>query len=352
VRAIRHEPFILRESGVLQIGSRPNTFVAVCGPAFDQRVPTAGVTSRLGWCAGFEQIGVPYLLLSVKDIARRLPELPRPVCLISASDYAYLDSAALAAMKRSTKLVWVDTWFRGEETYRAEHALPPNTLTAAVRKRVLSSSPDAVFTISPERCFDLYALWSGHGVPLLSLPLACDTSRYSACPPHFAEFDHVQMAFVGGYWPYKARQLDRYLSAYQDRLTVYGYSTWPYARYGGTLSEDKEASLYHQALLSPCINEPHVELMGGVDINERVFKILGSGGVALTDAVVGYRDWFAEDELLVPASREEFDYLAARVLADMQFRDALRRRGCEAVLRAHTYAHRAARVLEVVSNHG
>ena len=135
-----------------------------------------------------------------------------------------------------------------------------------------------MFTISPTRSFEYYQGWLRQGAQLISLPLACDTTLYHDWVPFCPEFADVQLAFVGGFWPYKARQFDRYLKPYADRLTVFGYSAWPYAGYGGQLPEAKEPALYRQARLSPTINEPHVEVMG-VDLNERVFKVLGSGGL-------------------------------------------------------------------------
>jgi hypothetical protein len=344
VRVIRGEPRIVRESGSLAIGSNPTTFVVICGPGFDQTVPTAGATCRLGWAAGFEQLGIPYLLLSVKDVAPRLPELPNPICWISGADYQYLDTSGLEALRRLPHVVWVDTWFPGEDTFREKYALPRNTLTDAVRKKILSSAAAFLFTISPERSFEFYRGWTNAGARLVSLPLACDSHRYQPDPPFRAEFAGIDIAFVGGYWPYKARQFDRYLRPIQERLTVFGYSRWPYAGYGGSLPNEQEASLYNQARISPSINEPHVELMG-VDLNERVFKVLGSGGVSVTDAVPAYREWFTEDELLIPRSVEEFHEFVDMLERDPDMRQKFARRGAQAIQDRHTYLHRARSVL-------
>jgi hypothetical protein len=344
IRILRGQPVITRESGALGVGSRAMTFVVVCGPGFDQNVPTAGATCRLGWCAAFEELGVPYLLLSVKDVARRLPEVPSPICWISGADYPYLDGTGLATLRRVPHIVWVDTWFHGEDSFREKHELPRNTLSSTVRNAILSSSPAFLFTISPERSFEFYKRWIDTGARLVSLPLACDSHRYGTEPPVRAEFSCIDIAFVGGYWPYKARQFDRYLRPYQERLTVFGYSRWPYAGYGGLLPMEQEASLYNQARISPSINEPHVELMG-VDLNERVFKVLGSGGVTVTDAVAAYRDWFTEDELLVPRSLEEFHQFMELLANDPAARQEYARRGAQAIQDRHTYVHRARSVL-------
>ena len=351
IRILRGQPVISQESGALTVGTRPTTFVLVCGPGFDQNVPTAGTTCRLGWCAAFEELGIPYLLLSVKDVARRLPDVPAPICWISGADYPYLDARSLAVLGHYPHLVWVDTWFPGEDAFREKNALPRNTLSDAVRNKILSSSPAFLFTISPERSFDFYRGWTDTGGRLVSLPLACDTRRYEPDPPFRAEFAKIDVAFVGGYWPYKARQFDRYLRPIEERLTVFGYSHWPYAGYGGSLPMDHEASLYNQASISPSINEPHVELMG-VDLNERVFKVLGSGGVTVTDAVPAYRDWFTEDELLVPRSVEEFHELVELLENEPDVRRQFAMKGSRAIQDRHTYVHRARSVLAALELSG
>jgi hypothetical protein len=43
-----------------------------------------------GLVRGRERLGIPFLLLSVKDLARRLPETPGAICWVSAHDYRFL----------------------------------------------------------------------------------------------------------------------------------------------------------------------------------------------------------------------------------------------------------------------
>jgi hypothetical protein len=240
LRVARRDAHITQPSGRLKVGSRPSTFVLICGPSFDQTVPTAGTVCRLGWRAALEQLGIPYLLVSAPDVSRALPGLPNPFCWIAGSDYPHLSEAGLAALRRTRHMVWVDTWFKDEMQFRARHDLPLNTLPDEVRERVVSSEPAFVFTISPQASFEYDDLWIERGLNLVSLPLACDATRYPSEPPHVARFDGVEMAFVGGYWPYKARQFDRYLKRYEDRLTVYGWSRWPYAGFGGPSRRTKK----------------------------------------------------------------------------------------------------------------
>ena len=332
-------PRLLHPQGRLEPGSADTTFVVICGAEFDQAVPNAATMSRMGWCHGFEALGIPYQLVSVFDLERTLPTLPNPICWIAGSDYVYLDRANFRCLERHPHAVLVSTAFQGDAEYFRRNGFPQQSWPSRLRDRIRTSRPRFFFTMSGESRFGYYEGWHDASTPLVSLPLACDTQRYGS-PAPAPELDPVDMAFVGGFWPYKGRQFDRYLKPFADRLDVFGYSAWPYGRFRGQLPEDKEGSLYAQAQLSPVINEPHVCAMG-VDINERVFKVLGAGGLAITDATPGYREWFAADELLVPDSLGDYCDLVQAALADPQRYAAQRERGRQAVLARHTYQNRA-----------
>jgi len=338
-------PTITQERGRLDPYAGSLTFVVVCGRIFDQTVPNAATTARLGIARGFEQIGIAYLLVSTDDLSRRLPNIPNPICWISASDYAYLDRENLRALKRHRHIVWVGAWFDGDRDFWDHNGFPNMTLPDEINKAVLGSEPAFVFTISPTRSFEYYHRWIEVGARLVSLPLACDATLYRDDVAQDPAFAAVEMAFVGGYWPYKAQQFDRYLKPYENKLKVFGYAAWPYAGYAGRLSAVKEAALYLQAQLSPTINEPHVERMG-IDLNERVFKVLGSGGMTITDVTPAYREWFTDDELLVPRSLDEYHEMVRQTLQRSGLEQRYREKGRQAVSSRHTYAHRARAIID------
>jgi hypothetical protein len=337
---------IMEPHGYLQPGTCDQTFVVVCGGAFDQSVPNAATMCRMGWCHGFEALGIPYLLANAYDLERVLAEVPNPICWITESDYHYLDASGLQALSRQPHAVLVDTWFDGETAYYRSSGFPNVSSPDWHRARLLSTEPRFLFTISPASRLDYYYGWSRTGMSVNSIPLACDLALYGD-PILSGQFVDVEMGFVGGFWPYKARQFDVYLKPHARRMTVFGYSAWPYGQYGGQLSLEHEPELYAQAKVSPVINEPHVCAMG-VDINERVFKVLGAGGLAITDACAGYRDWFSADELLVPESPDEFHELIAAALREDPALSGLRERGRQAVLARHTYRHRAESFLDLM----
>lgn len=339
-------PKLLVSHGSLVPGTEDVTFVVVCGGDFDQSVPNAGTMSRMGWCHGFEALGVPYLLLSIFELAAKLPDLRNPLCWISAHDYVYLDESNRLALSRCKHAVLVPVSFEGDIHYCQTNDFPRMSLSRRLVQKVLSTEPDFLFTISPESRFEYYEQWMRYGARLVSLPLACDTRLYPGCGEPF-EKGSVDLAFVGGFWPYKARQFDIYLRPFSEHLDVFGYSSWPFGRYRGQIALDREGALYTAARVSPVINEPHVSIMG-IDLNERVFKVLGSGGLAVTDATSAYRDWFLADELLVPDSPREYMEIARAVLEGAEDFESYRSRGKSAVLDRHTYEHRATRFLELM----
>ncbi|MGH7336630.1 MAG: glycosyltransferase family protein, partial [Myxococcota bacterium] len=114
----------------------------------------------------------------------------------------------------------------------------------------------------------------------------------------------------------------------------------PYRGYRGPLPDGAEAPLFRQARVCPTINEPTVRLLHG-QINERVFKVLGSGGLAAVDAIPAYRDLFGEDELFVPRNLSEFHAFVDGVLRDEGERRRWVEAGRRAVLDRHCYVHRA-----------
>ena len=65
----------------------------------------------------------------------------------------------------------------------------------------------------------------------------------------------------------------------------------------------------------------------------------------MTEVATVYRELFAEDELLVPESMDEYHDMIQRALTDDEFGQGYRERGRQAVLARHTYVHRAQTIL-------
>jgi len=324
------------------------TFAAVCGVGFDFRIPNANSTYRLGLCRGFEQIGVRFQLVSVFEVAQVLPQLNRPMVLLSVFDYENLSSKARKVLRRYPHFVWLTPGFPDLEKVYAEHSLPDPRVEQRVARRVLESGAAFGFGPVPPSCVGFFDDWQSGGLPVKSLPQACDTTRYFPEPGN-QRYAGVELGFVGGYWAYKNVQFEKYLKPYESRLTVFGYNKWPYSGYRGLLPEGDERVLYQNARVCPALSEPHAEVMG--DIVERAFKIMGSGGLTVPDAVPFYRELFSSDELLVPANVSEYHEMIQQALSDPSFNQGYRDRGYRAILERHTYAHRARQILNLLGLH-
>ena len=338
---------ITQPIGKLPIDKGPCTFVLVVGPAFDQNRPDAMMTCRLGYCHAFEELGIPYVIVDLHDLAEMLPKFVKPFCMVFGGDYAFMNLSNRRALQDCPKFVWVSPWFNGSDSFFKLHGLDPTiwTWSEGLRKRILDSQPSFVFTATVESGLEFFEKWAEAGMPLISLPLACDTSVYQKAPPYYEEFEGVHMAFVGGYWKSKGAQMDKYLRPFEEQLVIYGYNKWPYRGYRGQLTREKEGSLYYQAKLSPTINEPTVKLLHG-QINERVFKILGSGGLTVVDSVPSYRMLFHEEELPVPKDECEFFDIVHDILESEPLQLQYKKKGYEAVMSRHTYIHRSIQILQ------
>ena len=337
---------ITAPTGALPIGSVAATCVIVVGPSFDQDVPTAMMTFRMGYAKAFESLGIPYLFVDLQDLAALLPELPGPFCMLNGADYLHMDLRTIRQLRNYPHAVWVDPWFAGSDHFFSAHQLDARIWhwSDEHRERIVTSAPAFVHTATVPGGLCFFEKWATRGLQIVSLPLACDTSLYRIDVPLVDEFVGIPMAFVGGHWESKGLQLDRYLRPFEDQLVVYGYSWWPYRGYRGLLPREVEPALYRQALVSPVINEPSVPILQG-QINERIFKVLGSGGVPLVDAVPAYRELFREDELFIPRGVDDFIVMARQLLRDEGLRERSRK-GREAVLARHTYRHRALQMLD------
>ena len=84
------------------------------------------------------------------------------------------------------------------------------------------------------------------------------------------------------------------------------------------------------------------------DLNMRVFEALCSGSLLLTDNAEGLADFFEDRRHLVVYNDADIEDLAAYYLAHDEEREAIAKAGRAAVLKEHTYAHRAERIIALL----
>ena len=321
---------------------RDGSLTAVIVARGNLDMPCAGTLCRLGYCHGFSQIGVRAQLVNAFEIEHILPQLHRPFVFLSVYDYLDMSEVARKMLRDYQHFVWVDPDYEAIQEIYTPYGITRPRLPQEVSRYVLDSGPDFVWAPVPPSALGVFSYWQQSGLRLESLLLACDTGRYYP-EPYNLKYSKTKMAYVGGYWPKKAIQFDKYLRPYEDTLAIFGYNFWPYKGYRGLLQADDERVLYQNASVCPAISEPDV-VQG--HITERTFKIMGSGGLAVTDIAPIYRELFTEDELLVPESIDEYHDMIHQALSDDEFGRGFRERGRLAILERHTYAHRAREILD------
>ena len=184
----------------------------------------------------------------------------------------------------------------------------------------------------------------------IRFPLAVNPARFHPQP---AEERFVcDYAFTGNWWG-KDRDIQRALAPRDgERLLVYG-KDWeqvpelaPYAR--GELPYEQLALLYPSAKL--VLDDTQGPTLPYGAVNARVFDALAAGTLVITNCESGVRELF-DEEFPVWSSREDLRAALDELLGDDARRAELTARYRETVLTRHTYAHRAARLREILLEH-
>jgi O-antigen biosynthesis protein len=188
------------------------------------------------------------------------------------------------------------------------------------------------------------------GRDTIRFPLAVNPARFH---PRAAEQRFVcDYAFTGNWWG-KDRDIQRALAPREgERLVVYG-KDWeqvpelaPYAH--GELPYEDLALLYPSAKL--VLDDTQGPTLPYGAVNARVFDALAAGTLVITNCESGVRELF-DEEFPVWSSRETLRAALDELLGDDARRTELVGRYRETVLTRHTYAHRAARLREILVEH-
>tara|TARA_Y100000004_G_scaffold55054_2_gene61312 strand:+ start:3684 stop:4736 length:1053 start_codon:yes stop_codon:yes gene_type:complete len=193
--------------------------------------------------------------------------------------------------------------------------------------------------------------WEDIGIKPISLIHGADIFDFYLRNP--VEALRCDIGFVGGYWPYKAINLDEYLIKLchpvgKYNIKLFGNSNWPVTQYCGRIASENVGALFASATISPNISEPHSQDFG-YDIIERPFKVLMSGGFCISDYVESMaNDVFTNGEIIFAKTPKEFktlvDYYVKNPLERFQHIQA----GYQSVVKNHTYFDRMATVFSAL----
>jgi len=189
-----------------------------------------------------------------------------------------------------------------------------------------------------------HGYWRNAGIPIHSHMLAADVFDYTngKCRDEFKS----DLTFIGGYWPYKAQNIDRYLLTlcedYNYKIKIFGNAHWPVAQYCGFAPMEMARDILASATICPQLHEPHSTTYG-FDMSERTFKLLANKCFCISDYVEGLDKLFGED-LVMAKSPEEFKEKIDWFLAHPEDRTPYITGGYDKVMEGHTYFHRAAEI--------
>jgi hypothetical protein len=310
----------------------------------------AARTYRFGLARGFASLGLHARIVDSAGLVchvRAGAVGPSDIVVAAAPELLAFPRSLRRAMRRTNLLAYVSQWFPRQRAFCRRHGLPDLGTGPLTARAVVDCRPAAIYTSNTESCFEFFGSWIDAFGALHSFPLAYDRMFYEASLRAPKPELDAKVVYVGGYWPYKGRNLRRFLLPFEEHLAVYGYSSWPFGDYRGVLDADDEANVHRSAAVVPGINEPHAELMGG-DVCERVFKVAGVGGLCVADLCFGYRDLFSDEELLMPASDAEYVEIVESILSGSLDTKPYREAGRRAVRERHLYEHRAAAMLQAV----
>jgi hypothetical protein len=222
---------------------------------------------------------------------------------------------------------------------------------AIARLKRETGRPDAVFLhLADQYVEGVLGGWQEVGVRPVGVMNACDTFAY--CGGRFRPELACDVAFVGGYWDYKARNLNRYLMPLTQpaaglSVRIFGNQPWPTPNYLGLIEERDVRDLFVSATVCPNVSEPHSTDLGW-DIIERPFKVLGAGGFCVSDRVLEMDFVFDDDELIRATLPEDWRRQVRHFVNHPEDRLPFIERGRKAVLDRHTYWHRVASLLRAV----
>lgn len=202
-------------------------------------------------------------------------------------------------------------------------------------------SPDMVFGYGLQEDMDKYwSFWRDkHGIALVGMPNAADSLKYKSADPDPAH--KCDIGWVGGYWPYKAQNIDKYLIPVvrKFRAIWYGWSG-PKDIWKGKATQQQITKLFNSAKICPSVVEPHTTIYG-IDIPERMFKIAACGALVILDPTHGIGRYFSLESVVLASNPKEYHQLCEKYIKmDEIERTKQARKMQREVLQKHTYLNR------------
>lgn len=211
-----------------------------------------------------------------------------------------------------------------------------------------TGKPDFVLIhYHPDYVDKTHSYWKERlGIPYHSILSAADIIEYTG-GKYKAEYD-TDLAFVGGYWPYKSRTLDDYILRLCEpgknfRIKIFGNQPWPVSQYCGNIDSTEVKHALKSAKICPNIHELHSQVFGW-DVVERPFKLLSNKCFVISDYVEGLEKLY-KDEIVFARSPGEFEDKVRYFIRNPSEREKYIEKGFKKTIKEHTYFNRVHQIM-------
>jgi hypothetical protein len=314
---------------------------------YDQAVKNAAYFMPLNFAQGWNEAAGGAKIIFAKDLLREIEQYPGAAVLISQHNFRHFSDREARSLRGKDLFVWVHVHPRSFSRFERENPLIPkeesDTYLVAYPKVVLAE-PKFVWNAIGKAGMEWYEGWREDGFHWESIFPGANTTLYYPEPTD--RFKDVKIAYVGGYWEEKAQAFTSYLRPWEDVLTPYGYSRWPYKNYAGGLTEEEERQLYSSAGLIPLVTTPAGWRIA--EITERYLKAPACRAFCIADENPALREVFREDEMLQAQSPEHFHQLVNDWLQGKIDVERWRNAAYKAVQDRHLVKHRAFQILRAL----
>lgn len=210
--------------------------------------------------------------------------------------------------------------------------------------------PDLIFIHYDQSVLnDTHLYWNTKlGIPITAITQCADLFDYYN--GNIIEELKSDIAFIGGYWGYKAQNLNKYMIPIckkmgKYKINIFGNQPWPVTQYQGPIDTRLVPHVIKSALICPNIGEPHFHL--GAELMERPFKVLSSGGFCISEPNKSMKKIFGDS---IPYFDNEFEFLdmVDHFVKNPDDRIKYMKNGYELVTSNHTGFHRVNKLLTVL----
>ncbi len=200
--------------------------------------------------------------------------------------------------------------------------------------------PDFVFLhISDQLREQCIGGWDSVGIKSVGILNGADLFAYYG--GQYKENLKSQIAFIGGYWPYKSRNLSKLVdlcNLEKYDIKIWGNGNWGIPNYLGTIQGENEKHAIASCEIALNLSEPHSTDLN-FDIVERCFKV-PLNAFMISDRVKELDYVFTGKEVPQFESSAQLAEMVEYYLKDLNARFDLAFQQRQTVLGGHTYFHR------------